>query len=299
MPCRIQYIQVDITILAINWNSGDCLERLLESLEDAAGDVSGIVVVDNASSDGSDECASRFSGVELERLESNIGFAAAVNRGFSRISNRYVLLVNPDIKFEDARETLLELYLVAENNPRAAIVTCPLFDIPADGGKSQAGFQFRPYPTLWNTLSDLLFIDELARLFKKGNEGIRGRELEPGVIELSGQPAAALWLARRSAWEASGGMDERFFPAWFEDVDFCLRLKKLGWKILFSEGPGKVFHKGGSSLDTLGFSGFLGHYNRNLLRFWRKHHPLSWPLVAVAVGVGYLARKALQLTIDD
>ena len=290
---------MDITILAINWNSGEYLERLLESLEGSAEAVSGMLVVDNASSDGSAESVSRFPGVEFDQLESNLGFAAAFNRGFSRISSRYVLLVNPDIEFEDARETLAELYRVAEKNPRAAIVTCPLFDLPSDGGKSQAEFQVRPYPTLWNTLSDLLFIDELAGLFKKGNEGISGRELEPGVIELSGQPAAALWLVRRSAWEEAGSLDERFHPAWFEDVDFCLRLIKLGWKFLFAEEAGKVYHKGGSSLDTLGFSGFLRKYYRNLLRFWWKHHRFSYPLVVVAVAVGYLVRRALQFTNSD
>ncbi len=290
---------MDITILIINWNSGDCLGTLLSSLGDFSGIVSGVKVLDNDSRDHSADCASSFPRVELVKLEGNTGFAAAVNYGFRTTGSSYVLLVNPDIEFESLRDTVAELHRTAVRQSRAAIVTCPLRDLPSEGAKLQSEFQFRPYPTLWNTLSDLLFIDELVGLLKTKTGGINGRELEPGVIELEDQPAAALWLVRRAAWEEAGGMDERFYPAWFEDVDFCLRLKKAGWKILFTEGMGKVYHKGGSSLDTLGFSGFLGHYYRNLLRFWRKHHPVSLPLAAVAAGVGYVVRRACQFTNSD
>jgi GT2 family glycosyltransferase len=286
---------VDITILIINWNSGDYLEKLLRSLEGLAGRVSGILVLDNASGDLSADCVFAFPGVVLERMERNIGFSAAVNRGFGRAESKYILLLNPDVEFENCVSTVTDLYMAAESFERAAIVTSPLYDLPSQGGKSQAEFQVRPYPSFFNTLADLLFIDEILRLFGHKQDGeLRGTELESGVMELSGQPAAALWLVRKSAWEEAGGMDERFYPAWFEDVDFCLRVREQGWKILFSQGKSRVFHKGGSSLESLGFSRFLKLYYRNLLRYWWKHHPVSFPVIVAAVAVGYVVRRTIR-----
>ena len=282
---------MDITILIINWNSGEYLEKLLVSLEDLAGKVSGLLVLDNASGDYSADCLSAFPEVLFEQLESNIGFSAAVNRGFRMAGGKYVLLVNPDVQFDSCTSTVADLYMAAESSDRAALVTCPLFSFSSDGGDTQIEFQVRPYPSFFNTLADLFFIDEIFSGLKGKAKEARGTELKPGLVELSGQPAAALWLVRKSAWVEAGGMDERFYPAWFEDVDFCLRIRKLGWKILFSASSGKVFHKGGSSLESLGFSRFLGLYYRNLLRYWWKHHPFSFPVIAPAVMLGCAARQ--------
>ena len=293
MACRIQGIQVDITILIINWNSGFYLEKLLGSMMDLAGKVSGIIVLDNASTDHSAECLSAFPEVFFESMEINRGFAAAVNHGFSRVESRYVLLLNPDVQFENCVSTVTDLYRAAEKFENAAIVTCPLFSVLSDGGENQEEFQVRPYPSLLNTISDLLFIDEILASLKGKKPNRIGTELEPGIVELSGQPAAALWLVRKSAWENYGGMDERFYPAWFEDVDFCLGIRKLGWKILLTETEGRMFHKGGSSLASLGFSRFLNLYYRNLLRYWWKHHPYCFPVIVPFVVLGFAARRII------
>lgn len=287
---------MDITILIINWNSGDHLRNLLVSLAGLEGRVSGTLVLDNASTDHSAECLSAFPEVVFESLGKNIGFAAAVNHGFRKAGSRYVLLVNPDIYFENSLAAVSALYSVAERFPGAAIVTAPLNSFPADGGGEQDGFQVRPYPAVGNTIADLLFFDEIShgiRGIKGWKKEVQGISLGPGVTELSGQPAAALWLVRKSAWDEAGGMDERFYPAWYEDVDFCLGIRKLGWKILLTETEGRVFHKGGSSLESLGFSRFLGLYYRSLLRYWWKHYKLTYPLVFLACGIGFAARRII------
>ncbi len=284
---------MDITILIINWNSGFYLEKLLGSMRDLAGRVSGTIVLDNASTDHSTECLSAFPEVVFESMEINRGFAAAVNHGFSIAVSRYVLLLNPDVQFENCVSTVTDLYRAAERFDNAAIVTCPLYSVITDGGENQGEFQVRPYPSLLNTIADLLFIDEILGRLKGKTRKQMGTELEPGLTELSGQPAAALWLVRKSAWDDYGGMDERFYPAWFEDVDFCLGIKKLGWKILLTETEGRMFHKGGSSLEALGFSRFLSLYYRNLLRYWWKHHPLSFPVIVPFVALGFSARRII------
>ena len=286
---------MDITILIINWNSGDYLGQLLDSLQGLEGWVTGVLVLDNDSRDHSIEAVSAFPWVECERLERNTGFAAAVNRGFGAIDSKYVLLVNPDVVFENSHATAAGLYQAAEEADRMAIVTCPMNSVDPAAMEAQAEFQVRPYPSVGNTLFDLLFLDEIFG--KRGNRtgaGVKG--MESGLMELDQQPAAALWLVRKSAWEEAGGLDERFYPAWFEDVDFCRRIRELGWKIGMVKSSERVLHQGGSSLETLGFSRFLGIYYRNLLRYWWKHHKLFFPAVAIAAGVGYAARRILILT---
>jgi len=287
---------VDITILIVNWNSGEHLRKLLASLEGAREIVSGIVVVDNASSDRSFDAAENVPWVELHRMERNSGFAAAVNRGFRLTGSRHILLVNPDLVFEDIRETLARIYRDARSDDRAAVVTCPLYSSGEGTDSAQEAFQFRPFPGLAGTLADLLFLDHfLKERGKPGKGPVRPPENGGTAVELQLQPAAALWLISREAWDDAAGLDERFHPAWFEDVDFCLRVRDRGWKLYLSNCASKVYHAGGSSVPALGFRSFLLIYYRNLLRYWWKHHKWSYPLVLPAVGIGLAARLLLHL----
>jgi len=287
---------VDITILIVNWNSGEHLRKLLASLEGAREIVSGILVVDNASSDRSFGAAEDVPWVELHRMERNSGFAAAVNRGFSLTDSRYIFLVNPDLVFEDIRKTLERLCHDARGADKAAVVTCPLYSLGEGADATQEAFQFRPFPGLAGTVADLLFLDYF--LGERGEPGkISARPPGNGgvAVELQVQPAAALWLISREAWNDVGGMDEGFYPAWFEDVDFCLRARDRGWKLYLSDCASKVYHAGGSSVPALGFRRFLLVYYHNLLRYWWKHHKWSYPLALPAVGTGLAARLLLHL----
>ena len=89
---------MDLSIVIINWNSGSYLFRLLESLELLKGEVTRIIVVDNASTDLSELAASRNNAVDLKRYRENQGFARAANLAIGEAESRYVLLVNPDIQ---------------------------------------------------------------------------------------------------------------------------------------------------------------------------------------------------------
>jgi GT2 family glycosyltransferase len=101
-------------------------------------------------------------------------------------------------------------------------------------------------------------------------------------------------------WNALGGLDESFAPAWWEDVDFCARLRGLGRKggtagSGFWVVPGaRVAHRGGSSLSQLSDAEFLVAYHRNLLRYAERHHPRSLGLVRIglrlSLGLRALAR---------
>lgn len=268
---------MDLSAVIVNWNSGPYLGRLLDSLELAAPECTEVLVVDNASEDESLDAAVDRSGVRVERLERNLGFAAAANAGIRLSEAEAILLLNPDV--EVIGESLRGLRDALSARSETAIVCGALLD---ENRVSQARFQLRSLPTLASVLSDSLFIDELVG-FQKASPA---EEPSAGRVE---QPAAAYWLLRKAAWRDLGGFDERFVPAWFEDVDFCKRLTAAGWGIEYlPEFP--ATHRGGISVDVLGYRTFIRIYYRNLLRYWRKHHPATFPLIWLPVQLGVLLR---------
>lgn len=281
---------MDLAVVVVNWNSGPCLRSLLESLSPLQNELKATLVVDNASEDGSLLCARNAAGIQIVRFERNEGFARAANEGIARAGVDFVLLVNPDVEVNAG--SVRRLYSRILERPRAAIVCGPLVD---RAGRSQ-NFQLRPLPTLSNVLSDVLFLDEIAGWARRGR--VKDARVEacsnsspgsPSGLEVE-QPAAAFWLLRRQAWEEVGGFDSTFYPAWFEDVDFCKRLREKGWQILyFPHCP--VFHQGGLALRRLGYRAFVGIYYGNLLKYMRKHHPRSYPLIWLPVRLGVWVRK--------
>ncbi len=112
----------------------------------------------------------------------------------------------------------------------------------------------------------------------------QGSPNEPATGALVEQPAAAGLAVRRRVLEELGGLDERFYPAWFEDVDLAKRMQRRGQTIRY--WPEAVFdHKLGSSVTRLGFGRFLRIYYTNLRRYLSKHHGWHWALVSRAILV--------------
>jgi N-acetylglucosaminyl-diphospho-decaprenol L-rhamnosyltransferase len=248
-------------------------------------DLEEVIVVDNASVDSSYEGLEFNSGLIVHSLEQNLGFAGAANFGISKAISDVVLLLNPDLVV--IPEAVKTLYEIITRNSKAAIVCGALLD---EQGESQQAFQIRPFPTLLSVISDAIFLDEVTGWIG-GSDTRRPLERptaeEPRSID---QPAAAYWMLRKEAWKSVTGFDEGFYPAWFEDVDFCKRLKLRGWEILYLPLP-CARHKGGASLQHMSYKDFVGHYYRNQLVYWRKHHPMTLPVVWLPVKLGALIRR--------
>jgi len=274
---------MDLGVVIVNWNSGTYLARLLASLEPLLPELRSVIVVDNASKDGSAEAASRVAGVTLEQFPTNKGFAAAANQGIQQSDSSYVLLLNPDV--EVRAETVRELYRRAGASQTLAIACGRLVN---SDGSPQDKFQLRPLPGFWDVIADVLFLDELIKPIPGRSAFVP--ESAAGVrVE---QPAAACWLLRKQAWAELEGFDESFVPAWFEDVDFCKRLQLTRWEIRWFPDL-EFIHRGGVSLDTLKYSDFLRFYYGNLLQYLKKHHPIWYPLLWLPVMAGSRTRMLL------
>ncbi|HPA79300.1 MAG TPA: glycosyltransferase family 2 protein [Thermoanaerobaculales bacterium] len=270
--------------VVVRWRGGDEVDRCLRSLLEHGGrDLERVVLVDSGSADGGAErLAAAFPAVEVVALEENRSFGHAANQGAARTDSPFLLLLNPDAAITAGAIDALTDELA--RRPDAAGVV-PLL-IGADGAP-QHRWQLRRLPGLGRLAAG-----------RGGAPMFPGRApAEPAPVE---QPAAAAWLVRRPVWDALGGLDEGFAPAWWEDVDFCARLRELaaqgrapaaGFRVVPSA---RVVHGGGSSLAHLTDADFLRAYHRNLLRYAERHHPGSLGLVRAGLQLGLALRAVTR-----
>ena len=237
--------------------------------------------MDNASGDGTiAEVARR--GVRLIANAENRGFAAAVNQGFGVLNSPYVLLLNPDVVILTSLEPLRQ----ACDLPGSAGAGGQLVDA---AGRPQAGFMVRGLPTPAALVLEALVLN---RIFPGNPVNRRYRCLDqdcslPAKVE---QPAGAFFMVRRAVWQELGGLDESFFPVWFEDVDFCRRIRDRGFSVYYvPESVAK--HTGGHSIPHLVLEMRLIYWYRSLLRYSAKHfRPLAFGAVCLAVVTGSFLR---------
>jgi len=268
-----------ISVLIVTYNSERCIGACLESLrEHAAG--AEIVVVDNASKDGTVEVVRRFGNAKLIATTTNLGFAGGVNRAARESAGEALLILNPDTIL---RTPLAPLEEALSRSEEIAAVAPQLVNAQ---GEFQRGFAIRRLPTRTALLFEMLLLN---RLFPGNavNRRYRCLEFNPRQVTEVEQPAGACLLVRRSSLEGCGGMDERFFPLWFEDVDLCRRLRQRGGKILYDPRV-LVEHAGGHSLESVTFSEKQVYWHRNLLYYVRKSY---------GRGTGSLFRGALLVGI--
>jgi len=278
--------------LVVSWNNRDFLGRCLESLPKG----SEIIVVDNASTDGSAEfIAETFPHVRLIRLDRNIGFGAAINRGAAEATGTYLLLLNPDAEATPKSVERLMEFLDEH-------ITCG-----AAGGRLlsmteewQRGFNVRRLPTYGTVAADLLLFKYVwpSNPLTRKAEAAEVTDASSQAVE---QPAAVCLMVRRRTFDEVGGIDERFFPAWFEDVDLCRRILQAGWTIFFV--PRANFrHLGGSSVGTLGVSRMKRLYYQNLERYMAKHHGLVGRVFTrslIVTGMGLRASASALIGNGD
>lgn len=255
---------VDVSILIVTWNSASWIDRCLDALPDAcAGLPFETIVYDNASQDGTTVAAGKRENISLIAATQNSGFAAGINRAFLKSKGRYLFLLNPDCELHP--RALVELIGFLDANPSVA-AAAPLL-LGADG-EPQREFQLRRLPTLRTLATEILLIDDIFPRNRAASR-YRYRDLDITRPQLVEQPAAAALLIRREVFEETGPFDERFAPAWFEDVDYCRRLHEDG-RALFLVPSATATHRGGVSLEHVPFAEFTEVWYRNLFRYAEK-----------------------------
>ena len=225
-----------IAVAIINYNTREHLRACLETVLLENPDQ--VIVVDNASSDGSVEMIqAEYPWVVLHVNKANRGFGAAANQAIAKSSAKYVLLLNSDIRLQPWALKALATYL--DENPQVAIVGPRLV---GPDGKLQTSCY--PFPNVWNTLfvntslgRILGYIPLLRNYYLPAWPHTQARVI-PWVT------GAALAI-RCKVFQAVGGFDETFFM-YYEEVDLCYRLEAAGWEVHFAPVTTMV-HVGGAS----------------------------------------------------
>jgi GT2 family glycosyltransferase len=258
---------LDLAIIIVNHNTRSDLEACLRSIDTHPPHVTHeVVVVDNASSDGSVAALGHaWPKVRCIALDQNVGFAAANNVAIRATRSELVLLLNSDtLVLDGSIDRLLGAMRVL---PGAAIVGPRLVDAR---GRAELSFGRMMSP-----------LAELRQKLLARSAGGRIEAMTTTQAEVDWVSGACL-LVRRAAAEAAGLLDERYFM-YCEDVDFCAAVRARGGRVYFTPDA-QVVHLRGRSRATASTSVDVA-YRQSHVAFYRKHHPRWVPFLRLYLAV--------------
>jgi N-acetylglucosaminyl-diphospho-decaprenol L-rhamnosyltransferase len=282
---------VDLSIVILSWNVRDLLRQCLESV--ASGRplsanhpllVTEIIVVDNASSDGSVEMVhAEFPAVRLIANQTNRGYTGGNNDGIAAATGRYVMILNPDTRVLD--DALAAMVAYADAHPDVGVVGPQLLN--PDGGVQSSR---RRFPTLMTGLFESTWLQPLAP-----RDVLRRYYMldQPDdTIQEVDWLFGACFLVRREVIQQVGVLDEDFFM-YSEEMDWCRRIRQAGWKVVYLP-EAQVIHYGGRSSDQVAAQRHV-YFQTSKVRYFRKHHGA---LTAGVLRVALLAMYAGQLALE-
>lgn len=265
--------QPAVSVVVLSWNTRELLDACLNSLWRGVDDCAvEVIVVDNASTDGSAELVeSAHPRARLIRNDRNLGYAAGNNVGIRAARGRYVFLLNSDTEVRPDAIGRLVAYL--ESHPEAGAVSPQLRN--PDGTIQRACMRF---PTLLVALGFDTWFGERAPL-KRVIDRYFYRDYDHAVSRDVEQPPAAAVLLPRRVLDQVGLLDEDLF-LFFNDVDLCRRIHRAGYRIHFLV-EAQVMHHGGAS--TRRFADFALEWHRNRARYYQRAYGAPGFLFAKAM----------------
>jgi N-acetylglucosaminyl-diphospho-decaprenol L-rhamnosyltransferase len=282
---------VDLSIVILSWNVRDLLRQCLESVArnrplsaDHPPLATEIIVVDNASGDGSMEMVrAEFPDVRLIANQANRGYTGGNNDGIAAATGRYVMILNPDTRVLDGALTAMVAYADAHSD--VGVVGPQLLN--PDGSVQSSR---RRFPTLMTGLFESTWLQPLAprNVLRRYYVLDQPDDAIQEVDWLFG----ACFLVRREVIQQVGALDEDFFM-YSEEMDWCRRIRQAGWKVVYLP-QAQVIHYGGKSSDQVVAQRHI-YFQTSKVRYFRKHHGA---LTAGVLRVALLAMYAWQLVLE-
>ena len=286
-----------LSVSIVNYNSGEFLNKCLESLEIVKNEANfEVFILDNASTDDSfSEAKNKFPNFHYMENGKNVGFGAGHNVNLKKINSEYILILNPDTEIKDG--VLSKMLEFMESHQDVGAASCRV--VLPDGTIDWASH--RGFPTPFASLMYLLGDDKLYHLTD------RDMENPHEVDSISG----AFFLTRKSVLEKAGYFDESYFM-YAEDLDLCYRIKEAGYKIMYVPAVSILHYKGVSSglkkhsqdfttadLETKKRS--LDAFYKTMIIFYKKHYEkkyfflINW-LVYLGINIKwFLAKRKLTV----
>ena len=274
---------LDLSIVIVNWNTGDLLRDCLTSVYASEGDFTfEVVVVDNCSQDSSCSMVrDEFAQVHLIASEINGGYAYANNLGLRRLLARYYLLLNTDTILPP--RALQEMLEFMNTHPEVGIAGPKL--VMSDGSLDLACR--RSFPTVENSCYKLF---GLSRLFPSSRRfgAYNLTYLDPDETSEVDSVVGAFMMVRGEVVEEVGGLDEEFFM-YAEDLDWALRAKQAGWKVYYYPEVTVLHYKRQSSDQNRSRARY--EFWRAMYIFYRKHYAEETPLLVHYLVLGGLVLR--------
>lgn len=255
--------KIDISIVIVSWKVRELLKKCLESINSSRGDLQlEIFVVDNASNDGTVEMVKNdFPSVKLIASDKNLGFAKANNLALKQAAGDYVLLLNPDTEIKS--DTLTESIAFMKSHPKCGAMGQKML---YPDGKIQPSI--RRFPKI---LPIILMLSKLPKMLPhlKSVENYLATDFDYGRERIVDQIMGAYMFMPREAIEKIGFLDERFF-IWFEEVDYCRRLKAGEFEVWYSPSV-SIMHVGGKSFAQQAIISNQWRFFSSALKYFLKY----------------------------
>ena len=214
----LKQVSVKVSYIIITWNGLPLLKRLLGSMsvQMKRTDVE-VIVVDNGSEDGStDYIRTEYPTIRLIENPENKGVAYARNRALEVAEGKYLFILDNDIVINDTAVEGMERYM--DENEDAGLCGCKL-----TGSDGEVQESCKPYPGIMIKVRNVVLPDRQTFYYK---EKMNGEPFEPVYV------IGACQMIRRETLENVGLLDENIFYG-PEDADYCLRVSKAGWKVMY------------------------------------------------------------------
>jgi N-acetylglucosaminyl-diphospho-decaprenol L-rhamnosyltransferase len=264
----------EVSVVIPNHNGTGFVGRCVAAAAVGAREV---VVVDDRSTDAS---ASEAEAAGARVLRSRgVGFSAAVDTGVAATDAPYVLVLNSDCFLEP--DALMHLVRALDSHELLGLCGAGLSEPDGSSTRSQG---------------TLLTLGHAIRIAVTGRGPSAPPDANAGLQSTSFVPLACV-LARRSAWNEIGGLDEGYV-FYFEDHDVCWRMLAAGWGIAVC-WDARALHVGGASSSARDPQGWLGRYHLSRARYLRKRYPRGWPLYSLVFVPSALARSLAWFARGD
>lgn len=282
---------MDISVVIVSYNGRDLLRRCLTSLyENTRGVQFEVIVVDNASQDGTPEMVeAEFTSIRLVRRTTNSGYARAVNEGVSNGHGGAFLILNPDTELTS--DALASMYAYLQEHEDIGILAPKLVN-----GDGSLQLSCRAFPNISTALFNRYSL--LTRLFPQNRFSARYlmSDFDHHAISDVDWVSGACWLLSRRVYDEIGPLDEGYFWS-IEDVDYCRRVHRAGMRVVYYPDVSIVHHIGGSSATLPNRS--IVERHRGMWRYYRTHLRPNNAIARIGIDgivyAGVLARCGAQI----
>jgi GT2 family glycosyltransferase len=243
-----------------------------------------VILVDNASTDGSQEYAAEMPSIVLIRANTNLGFGMACNLGAQQAESDYLLFLNPDAAVYP--DTLEKTFAFMQDLANAEVGICGVQLVDETGHVSRSCARF---PTPWGFAAHAFGLDKVFP--RIGHLMVEWAHDSTRDVD---HVIGAFFMVRRELFESLNGFDERFF-VYFEDVDFSYRARQAGWRSVYL-ADAQAFHAGGGTSNQVKARRLFYSLRSRLLYAFKHFHLLGAMVVLLTtLFIEPITRSALAI----